>query len=349
MWNKLTIQEKMYQLEYLMRIDLGMWVRALKEMPKVDQERWMNLDMISRWLIATRAAVLVMTFSACIISGLLAYHHQAWHLDRFIILTLGLLSAHAMNNLLNDRSDHLRGVDRDDAFRTRYGTQPVEQGLMTSQQSLRWAIFCGVFGVSCGLWLSFQIGAALLPFVGAGMVLVFAYNWPLKHYGLGEPTVTLVWGPLMIGGGYLSITGQWSWEVVWVSLPYALSATLVLLGKHTDKIPWDQPRGVRTLPVLMGEQTARYTVLLTILSQHLIMGYLIYLGFFGWSALCLLGATIFLREMIPVYLHPTPSSRPDDFPEDAWPLWFSAYAFVYCRRFGILYIFALVIEVTQII
>ena len=328
-----------------MAINVRMWARALTEMPKVDQAQWSRLDLIARWLIATRAAVLVMTLSACLISGLLAYQAEAWDTGRFVLLTLGLLSAHAMNNLLNDRSDHLRGVDRDDAFRTRYGTQPVEQGLMTPDQSLRWAGLCGVLGLGCGLWLSAQVGAQLLPLVGAGLVLVFAYNWPLKHYGLGEPTVTLVWGPLMIGGGYLSITGQWSWGVVALSLPYALSATLVLLGKHTDKIPWDAPRHVRTLPVLLGERGARLSVLVTIAIQQLMVAYLIMSGLLGWSALCLLGALSFLTQLLPVYLKPTPAERPDHFPEDAWPLWFSAYAFVYCRRFGVLYILTLTLEV----
>jgi 1,4-dihydroxy-2-naphthoate octaprenyltransferase len=328
-----------------MGVDVKMWARALTEMPKIDEARWRQLDVISKWLIATRAAVLVMTLSACVISGLLAYQAGAWNLERFILLTLGLLSAHAMNNLLNDRSDHLRGVDRDDAFRTRYGTQPVEQGLMTPNQSLRWAVLCGVFGLGCGLWLSAQVGAQLLPLVASGLILVFAYNWPLKHYGLGEPTVTLVWGPLMVGGGYLSITGQWSWDAALISLPYALGATLVLLGKHTDKIPWDTPRGVRTLPVLLGERAARMSVLITIFTQHALVAYFIYAEIFGWSAVCLLGATVFLRQLVPVYLHPTPAERPDDFPEDAWPLWFSAYAFVYCRRFGVLYILTLTLEV----
>ena len=134
-----------------MIINFRMWVKALTGMPQVNAAQWQSLDGVARWLIATRAAVLIMTFSACVISGLLAYQDQAWDSGRFIILTLGLLSAHAMNNLLNDRSDHLRGVDRDDAFRTRYGTQPVEQGLMTPAQSLRWALWCGAFGLSCGL------------------------------------------------------------------------------------------------------------------------------------------------------------------------------------------------------
>ena len=59
-----------------MGLDLAMWSKALREMPKVDQEHWNRLDLVSRWLIATRAAVMVMTLSACMISGLLAYQDQ---------------------------------------------------------------------------------------------------------------------------------------------------------------------------------------------------------------------------------------------------------------------------------
>jgi 1,4-dihydroxy-2-naphthoate octaprenyltransferase len=31
---------------------------------------------------------------------------------------------------------------------------------------------------------------------------VLFYTWPLKYIGLGEIAVLIVWGPLMIGGGY---------------------------------------------------------------------------------------------------------------------------------------------------
>ena len=45
------------------------------------------------------------------------------------------------------------------------------------------------------------------------------YTWPLKYIGLGEIAVLLVWGPLMIGGGYFVITGVWDWNVVLAGLP----------------------------------------------------------------------------------------------------------------------------------
>ncbi|NLP98554.1 prenyltransferase, partial [Mycobacterium tuberculosis] len=35
----------------------------------------------------------------------------------------------------------------------------------------------------------------------------------------------------------------------WASLPYGLLCTTVLMGKHIDKIGYDEPLGIRTLPV----------------------------------------------------------------------------------------------------
>ena len=148
----------------------------------------------------------------------------------------------------------------------------------------------------------------MLPFFITGIALVFGYNWPLKHYGLGEPVVVLVWGPLMVGGGYLSITGVWSWEVALASIPYALGPTTVLFGKHIDKIPWDRPRGVRTLPVLLGHALARKTTLLLILLQYLLTLGLVWGSSLGLPVLGVLLAA-FLRKLIHVYRQEPPGSR----------------------------------------
>ena len=74
------------------------------------------------------------------------------------------------------------------------------------------------------------------------------YTWPLKYIGLGELAVIIVWGPLMIGGGYYVITGQWSWKVVLASLPYALGPTTVIFGKHIDKHDPTRPRASTPCP-----------------------------------------------------------------------------------------------------
>ena len=49
------------------RMDVMMWREALTGIPRVDQSRWARLALFGRWLIAIRAAVLVMTLLATIV------------------------------------------------------------------------------------------------------------------------------------------------------------------------------------------------------------------------------------------------------------------------------------------
>ena len=53
-------------------MNVAMWLKALQIIPRINKEEWDGLDVISRWLISTRAAVLIMTFISATIGGLLA-------------------------------------------------------------------------------------------------------------------------------------------------------------------------------------------------------------------------------------------------------------------------------------
>ena len=49
---------------------LRMWGKALRVIPRLSKEEWDDLDLVARWLIATRSAVLVMTFISAAIAGI---------------------------------------------------------------------------------------------------------------------------------------------------------------------------------------------------------------------------------------------------------------------------------------
>ena len=326
--------------------DVNTWKQALKGIPRVPgKAAWMALDPVSRWLIATRSAVLIMTLLAAIVAGIYAQLLGGFDWLRFLIMTLGIVLAHATNNILNDLTDSKRGVDKDNAFRTQYGTQPVEQGFMSMAASRRMALGTGLVAALCGLYLVLTGSDLLVWFFLAGLFFLFAYNWPLKHFGLGEPLVVVVWGPMMIGGGFLAVTGFWSWDVAIASLPYALGPTAVLFGKHIDKIPWDKPRKVRTLPVLLGESLSRPVTTALLITQYLVVIYLILTGFFWYSMFLVLGALpFFFKRFLPVFSKPVPDAPPADYPKDAWPLWFSSHAFVHNRKFGGLFMLGLLLQ-----
>lgn len=51
-------------------VNVAMWGQALRIIPRVTHGEWEELDIISRWLIASRAAVFVMTFISAALAGL---------------------------------------------------------------------------------------------------------------------------------------------------------------------------------------------------------------------------------------------------------------------------------------
>ncbi len=328
-------------------MNVGMWMKALRVIPRIDKEEWMRLDVISRWLISTRAAVLVMTFISAAIAGLLAAQAGMFHLGRWLLLVVGLIFAHATNNLLNDLTDYTRGVDRDNYFRTQYGPQPLEQGLMTRRELLTYAAVTGAIALAAGAVLVAQSGLIALALLGAGAFFVLFYTWPLKYVGLGEPTVLLVWGPLMIAGGYFVITGQWDWNVVIASLPYGLGPTTVIFGKHIDKLPEDRRKRIFTLPVILGERNARMVALVMMALMYLSVIYLVVTGFFSPLMLVVLLAIPALLRIVPIYRQPKPETPPADAPEgirQGWPLWFVSFAFYHNRAFGMWFLLGLVAE-----
>jgi 1,4-dihydroxy-2-naphthoate octaprenyltransferase len=326
-------------------MNVAMWSKAVSVIPRVTKQEWDALDVISRWLIATRSAVLVMTFISAAIAGLLAARTGELDLVRWSMVTVGLLFAHATNNLVNDLTDHLKGVDKDNYFRAQYGPQPLEHGLLTRTQVLAYIAVTGAIALAAGAYLVAVRGQATLALLGIGAFFVLFYTWPLKYIGLGEIAVIVVWGPLMVGGGYYVITGRVTPAVVLASLPCALAATTVLFGKHIDKLGPDQAKGIRTMPVLLGERNARWATIGMLTIEYLLVAYLVATGYFSWLLLVVLFAGQWYVRALRMFANPRPASPPDGYPPNVWPLWYAAVAFQHTRRFGGLFLLGLAADV----
>jgi 1,4-dihydroxy-2-naphthoate octaprenyltransferase len=331
-------------------MNFAMWRKALTVIPNVTKEEWDRLDIISKWLISTRAAVLVMTLLSALLAGLFALHdRQPINLLAWLVLVLGLVLAHAANNIFNDYTDYVRGVDKDNYFRTQYGPQPVADGLLTKRQHLTYFAVTGLLALACGLFLLLTNGSDPLIWLllGLGIVFVLFYTWPMKGLAMGELAVLIVWGPLMIGGGYYVLTGQWVWNVVWASLPYVLGVTAVIFGKHIDKREIDKQKKIYTLPVVIGEKAARYAVLAMMIAPYLLVVYLIVIRYFTPVMLLVFLAMPTLWKLAPQFLKPKPQARPEGFPEGqgGWPLYFAPQAFVNNRAFGMWFLLGLILDI----
>jgi 1,4-dihydroxy-2-naphthoate octaprenyltransferase len=331
-------------------MNFAMWKKALTVIPEVSKEEWNALDLISKWLISTRAAVLVMTLFSAILAGLFAWHdHQKINLVSWLILAVGLVLAHATNNIFNDFTDYVRGVDKDNYYRTMYGPQPLADGLLTKVQHLTYFGVTGLLALLCGAYLLMVNGGDGLVWLllGLGAFFVLFYTWPLKLIALGEVAVLIVWGPLMIGGGYYVLTHDWSWNVVWASLPYVLGVTTVIFGKHIDKRIIDMSKKIHTLPVLIGEKAARYSVLTMMFLPYLLVIALIASRYFTPILLLSFVALPTTLKLYPAFLKPKPEEKPADFPDGqgGWPLFFAPQAFLNTRTFGTWFVLGLILDV----
>ncbi len=330
-------------------MNFAMWRKALNVIPEVSKSEWDQLDVISKWLISTRAAVLIMTFISAALAGLFAWRDHSFSFLPWLALTLGLILAHASNNIFNDFTDYTRGVDQNNYYRTAYGAQPIASGLMTRRQHLTYFLVTGGLAFLAGLYLIFVNAndPIIWLLIALGAFFVLFYTWPLKYIALGEVAVLLVWGPLMIGGGYYVLAHHWNWNVVIASLPYVLGVTTVIFGKHIDKLQLDKQKKIFTLPVLIGEKAARYSILSMMILSYLFTFYLIATKFFTPVMLIVLFALPTFFQIYPTFLKPKPEQRPEGYPdgEGGWPLYFVGFAFINNRKFGSLFMFGLLIDV----
>jgi len=305
-----------------------------------------EMDLVSRWLLIVRASVFPMTLCSGLIGGLLAAHSPDANFGYFALSLVGLVVAHSANNMINDYFDVVGGVDTDGYVRSVYAPHPILSGLISKSGLLTAILVANLVD----LWILVQLvearGPAVLFFALSGLFISVFYVAPplkLKHRGLGEPGVAVVWGPLMIGGTYYVTTGQAPLWVFLASLPYAMLVTTVLFGKHVDKLESDKAKGIRTLPVILGRETALSWTRSMMTLYFVLVVALVLSGIVSLWCLLALAAIPRLRETLDTFRKPPPPGPPPGYP--LWPLWYVAWAFRLNRRAGGLFVLGLLIDV----
>lgn len=325
----------------------------LTSIPRLTPQAWLSLNPMVRWFIMIRGPVLVMTVSAALLGIGLAYLNSAENetsdisLLKAAAIIIGLSLAHATNNLVNDWVDYQQGTDKDNYFRHQYGTHVLAANLISTRHFLLTTLATALPAVVCAGYLAVTSHEVVLYLVAAGTFFVLFYTWPLKHFALGEVTVLLVWGPMMITGSYLVLTAEFDWTVLGVALLAGIGPTLVIFGKHMDKLEQDQAKGIHTLPVLLGHDHSRAVCLLLLaVKWPLLLCLMLWQGNW-WLAPSLLAVPA-LMSCFRCFRRAAPEHKPDHYPDEIWPLWYAAFAFRYARDFGIALLLGLLISLVLV-
>jgi 1,4-dihydroxy-2-naphthoate octaprenyltransferase len=221
----------------------------------------------------------------------------------------------------------------------RYTVHPLASGVLEKRTLLTGLAILVLIGIGITTYFITERGWLAVGFAVAGISLLFLYDaapTPLKSIGLGELAVLLVWGPLMIGGGFTMITGQLSSDVLFASVPYGLGVMTILNGKHIDQISFDSRRHIRTLPVLIGERAARVLNIIALTAIYGIVAALIAVGRLTLFAAAIVIALPQAVHAIKVMSRDRPAVPPLDYV--GWPLWYHRACLEHNRVFGWTYI-----------
>jgi 1,4-dihydroxy-2-naphthoate octaprenyltransferase len=304
-----------------------------------------TLDTVSKWLLITRASVIPMTVTSALIGGLLAAGAPTTSWLYFALAFIGLVAAHAANNMINDYFDLESGVDDAEYVRAQYAPHPVLSGMISKKGLLLAIAAVNLIDLLILLYLTEARGWPVAAFALMGLFISVFYVAPpvqLKHHGMGEPGVFIVWGPLMIGGTYYVTTGVLPPWVLVASLPYAVLVTCVLMGKHVDKFEADSQKGIDTLPVILGKERAIFLTQELMVSFFVLVLCLVLVGTYGLWALLTFGALPQLWQVLKVFNRPKPEQPPPGYP--IWPLWYVAWAFRLTRTAGVLLVLGLLLD-----
>jgi len=178
-------------------------------------------------------------------------------------ILMGAMLAHMSVNLLNEYADFKSGLDLN-TLKT-----PFSGGsgaLVSDPGAARAVLFAGVFTLSLvallGLYIVAQRGPAILPIGLLGVAVVLAYTpWLNRNPWLCLIAPGLGFGPLMVGGTYVALTGHYAPAPFAVSLvPFFLVSNLLLLNQYPD-VDADRRAGRYHAPIAygLGVSTKIYT------------------------------------------------------------------------------------------
>jgi 1,4-dihydroxy-2-naphthoate polyprenyltransferase len=318
------------------------WVGAFTGFYPAQADEFGHLDPITRFLYAARSVILVISAQSAIMAGLLAATHRRFEVLPFVLVFVGYLVLHAISNLSNDYFGYRRGHDTADSPRRRYTLHPIASGAVTPRLLGGGLIVLGVVAAGIAAYFIALRGWPAVGLAVIGGVLLYAYDAApraLKELGLGEIAAFVVWGPLMIAGGYYVITGHWSGQAWVASIPPGLGVMSILVGKHIDQRGFDTDHHQRTLPVLLGEATARRLNQASVAGMYVASAIAIGVGALTPFVAVILVAAPRALKALRVMGRPAPAGPPAGYV--GWPLWYHRVCLVHNRAFGWLYIIGL--------
>lgn len=223
------------------------------------------------WFMATRPFSFTASIIPVLLGTLLAAHDGDIDATLLALVFVASVMVHAGSNLVNDYFDYVKGADKPAALgRGGY----IQRGIIAPRSILLFGL--GLFGVATaiGLVIVTIVGWPVLLFALPSLAAAYFYTGgpkPLGYVALGEATVFLFMGPMIVVGSYYVQTRELSWPAVLLSIPVGLLVTAILQANNIRDITDDTEAGKRTLATYIGRRWANREYVLLLFSAYLVL------------------------------------------------------------------------------
>lgn len=168
-----------------------------------------------------------------------------------VLALIGNVIFHAAGNLLSDWWDYRKGIDNEKA----YAIEQLVFKKFTPDEYLHFSFILFAVAVCIGIVLTFMTGWQLLIIGGIGAALAANYSY-FKFRALGDLFVFVCFGILPVIGTSFVAVGMIDWSALVISVPLGIFTIGILHDNNTVDIASDKEAGIRTLPMILGEETS---------------------------------------------------------------------------------------------
>ncbi|MGD0819160.1 MAG: 1,4-dihydroxy-2-naphthoate octaprenyltransferase [Desulfomonilia bacterium] len=230
------------------------------------------MKLVQNWFIATRPWSFSMTVISVSVGSALGAIEGRFSWLLYLLTVTGVVFMHAGTNLLNDYYDVRHGLDTEAAATAQYRPHPIVHGLLPAWQ-VRLAAY-GLFGLASaiGLYLAFVSGWVVLCFGLIGVLAGIGYTAPpvkYKYIALGEVSVFLMWGPLMVEGAYYVQRHILSLNALLISIPFGVLVALVIFANNIRDIEHDSSRHIKTIAIFLGPRAGIHAYLVIMVLAYI--------------------------------------------------------------------------------
>ncbi len=233
------------------------------------------------WFQAARPFSFTASLTPVLVGTALAAAHGHFHVLYFLAALFGGLFIHAGSNLFNDVFDYRIGADTTPSN----GSGLLPQKVLTPKQVYHFGLVMFLLAFLIGIYLVAVRGWVIVALGTAGLLGGYFYTAGpihLKYRALAEPIIFLLFGLLMVWGGWYVQTGTLAWEPFIVSLPIAFLVAAIVNVNNLRDAQSDRKVGFKTISIGMGHGTSSMVYYSLIALAYLSLGVMVLMNLVEW-------------------------------------------------------------------